>query len=52
MNKVIGYIHFIGFIPAMVTYLNERPDAELGWNEVILSAIFSWGFVIGDFLSR
>ncbi|AUR81904.1 hypothetical protein NVP1016O_24 [Vibrio phage 1.016.O._10N.286.46.A11] len=52
MNKLICYIHFLGFVPAMVTYVNANPEREIGSLEALMSAIFSWGFVFGQLIER
>ena len=44
MNKLIAYIHFLGFLPALLATENASGETEL-W-EVIGSIIFSWGVVL------
>lgn len=48
MNKLIAYIHFIGFIPAL--YVSRHTVEDGGFANVIFSALFSWGLVITDLL--
>lgn len=52
MKDLISYIHFIGFVPALFTYIEANPDKDITGLHVIMSALFSWGFVIAGFIER
>lgn len=51
MGKLISYIHFLGFIPALSIYSAVVPDSDIGFGEFFVSALFSWGFVFSYLIS-
>ena len=50
MNKLIGYLHFIGIMPAFGVAITESPEHP--FIGLVLSVIFGWGVVLVEVIDR
>ena len=46
MNKLIAYIHFIGFFPAYGVTIRANPDG--GFTNLAVSILFSWSVIFWE----